>query len=154
MLGGGYEDLLYSKEFILGNQHPLKKTRDIIAACYEDEVAQFPQVEPNDSPEKFQEYKQSVQKAFTDATGIDGNKAEKAIRRMSTQNVSPIIRFLADLLAPLGAMMDGKTGEFWRSYLANKKNDTTNEDSSQNENYEQYGSGSEGIEGLDPNSIL
>lgn len=29
----------------------------------------------------------------------------------------PFIRFLADLLAPIGAMMGGKMGEFWKNYL-------------------------------------
>lgn len=35
----------------------------------------------------------------------------------SSSNIHPTIRFLADLLAPLGAMFNGETGDFWREYL-------------------------------------
>jgi hypothetical protein len=30
------------------------------------------------------------------------------------------VRFLADLFAPLGALMPGEVGDFWREYLSNK----------------------------------
>ncbi len=154
ILWGGYEDLVYAKDFILWDKHPLRKSRDAIIAGFEDEVAQIPEIDTKDGPEKVQEYRKSVEKAFTSSTGIEGRKAEKALQKMSHQKISPLIRFLADLFAPIGAMMDWKTGDFWRGYMNQRGADTKNENSASNENYEQYGKWSGGIEGLKPDSIL
>lgn len=117
VLGGSYEDLLYTGDFLLWENHIHKKNRDAVLAWFKDELAQLWDPDLTDS-KKVQEYKKSVEKAFTDATGVDGWKAEKAIGRISRSKLSPLVRFLADLLAPLGALMGGEVGEFWRKYMA------------------------------------
>lgn len=50
-------------------------------------------------------------------TGISRDKIEKMMGWVNRDKLHPFIRFLADLLAPIGAMMGGKMGEFWKNYL-------------------------------------
>lgn len=121
ILGSSYEDLIYSHDFLLGEDHPLKKSRDMVLSWFEDEVAQIESPDANNAtPEKIQAYKKSVGKAFTSSTGVDASRAEKAIKQISRNKLSPLMRFLADLFAPLGALMPGEVGDFWRDYLSNK----------------------------------
>jgi len=61
--------------------------------------------------ETDEQYTQRAEKDLKKQTGISMKEVPKNMK------ISPLVRFLADLLAPLGAMMGGKTGEFWRGYL-------------------------------------
>jgi hypothetical protein len=44
---------------------------------------------------------------------------ERVAKKISRSKLSPFVKFLADLFAPLGALMPGEVGEFWREYLKN-----------------------------------
>ncbi len=155
VLGASYEDLIYSRDFLLWPDHPLKKARDVVLQSFQDKLAQQDTPDPKTAtPEQIQAYRKNFKEAFSSTTGIDGNKAEVAIKKMSREGLSPLVRFFADMFAPLGALMPGEAGDFWREYLKSSQQDTKNENSSKNANYEQYGKGSEGIDGLEPGSIL
>lgn len=155
ILGGSYEDLIYSQNFLLWEDHPLKKSRDAVRTSFQDKSAQLevPDMK-NATPEKIQAYKKSLEQAFTESTGIDGKKAETAIKKISRNKLSPLVRFLADLFAPLGALMPWEVGDFWREYLQKSQEDLKSENSTNNANYEQYGKWSEGIDWLESGSIL
>lgn len=155
ILGSSYEDLIYSRDFLLWADHPLKKARDVVLQSFQDKLAQqdIPDL-ATATPEQIQVYKKNFKEAFSSTTGIDGDKAEIAIKKISRNGLSPLVRFFADMFAPLGALMPGEAGDFWREYLKNSQQDAKNENSSKNANYEQYGKGSEGIDGLEPGSIL
>lgn len=59
-----------------------------------------------------------MNKASKEATGMDYSRVTSMVNKASRfGKISPGLKFLADLLAPLGAMMGGATGDFWREYL-------------------------------------
>lgn len=120
-LGASYMDLLFSHDFLLWEEHNLKKSRDVVLAWFHDAVAEKPIPDPKTAtPEEMQEYRKSLKDEFGKATGVEGGKVETAIKHISRSQLSPFFRFLADIFAPFGAMFPGKAGDFWREYLANK----------------------------------
>ncbi len=73
------------------------------------------------TPEEMAEFRKSIKDEFQKATGVDGSKVETSIQHISRSQLSPFIRFLADIFAPFGAMFPGKAGDFWREYLKNQE---------------------------------
>lgn len=64
------------------------------------------------------EFQDAMNKASKEATGMDYSRVTSAVNKASRfGKISPGLKFLADLLAPLGAMMGGAAGDFWREYL-------------------------------------
>jgi hypothetical protein len=64
------------------------------------------------------EYTEALNKAAKDATGMDYKKLAKTVNTVrGTGKLSPFVKFLADLLAPIWALMWGEAWEFWRNYL-------------------------------------
>lgn len=116
VLGWSYNDLLFSDEFLLGDSHELKHTRDVIMQLMEDEMAQIPRPEPGDTA-GIQQYQQAAQNTISSNLGVNNGVAEKVMWHISRWNLSPFVRFLADLFAPLGALFGGEVGDFWRRYL-------------------------------------
>lgn len=116
VLGWSYNDLLFSDEFLLGDSHELKHTRDVIMQLLEDEMAQIPRPEPGDTA-GIQQYQQAAQNTISSNLGVNNGVAEKVMWHISRWNLSPFVRFLADLFAPLGALFGGEVGDFWRRYL-------------------------------------
>lgn len=49
--------------------------------------------------------------------GVSREKIEDQTRHFDIAHMDPSLKFLADLLAPLGAMLGGKSWEFWKKYL-------------------------------------
>lgn len=103
------QNLLLSKGFLRPDQDvPPKLSRDI-------------QVWKNQFQNREWE-KDEIRDARIDETlqgaGIDRESFEKSLPlNMDRSKMSPILLFFADLLAPLGATMWWKTGEFWRKYM-------------------------------------
>lgn len=122
VLGASYADLIYGdKQFILGEDHPLKKARDTILETLKDEDAQ----ETIDlTPDWIKKYEERLGKKITDATGLDGGKEIQQINKIirSWRKLSPFVKFLADLLAPFWALFPGEAGNFWRRYMAESGN--------------------------------
>jgi len=118
ILGWSYNDLLFGEKFILWDDHPLKKARDTILTLFRDEVAQIDTPENPESPEQVQKYKDSVQETMTNVTGVDSGTAERMAGKVSRWSLSPFVRLLADIIAPIGALMGGEVGDFWRKYLS------------------------------------
>lgn len=64
------------------------------------------------------EYRDALDRAAKDATGMDYKKLAKTVNTVrGNGKLSPFVKFLADLLAPIWALMPGETWEFWRNYL-------------------------------------
>jgi lysozyme family protein len=62
---------------------------------------------------------ENLNQALT-GTGMSSSEIEQSMRRwIDKKNLSPLVRFLADLLAPFWVMMWWETGEFWQKYLNN-----------------------------------
>lgn len=121
VVGASYMDLLFSREFLLGDDHPLKKSRDVILEGFHDAMAEKAPLDPKTAtPEEMSRYQQAMKDEFGKATGVEWGKVEKAIKHISRNQLSPFFRFLADIFAPFGALVPGKAGDFWREYLANK----------------------------------
>ena len=155
VLGGAYMDLICSRDFILGEKHDLKKSRDAMMNLFRDSLAARKIPDPKTAtPEEMAEYRKGIKEEFQNATGVSGEKVETAIKHIDKSKLSPLMRFLADIFAPFGALFPGKAGDFWREYLKNSENDQKNENSTNNPNYEQYGAWSGWIEWLEPGSIL
>lgn len=133
-------DLICSRDFILGEKHDLKKSRDAMMNLFRDSMAARKIPDPKTAtPEEMAEYRKGIKEEFQNATGVSGAKVETAIKHIDKSKLSPLMRFLADIFAPFGALFPGKAGDFWREYLKNSENDKNNENSTNNPNYEQYG---------------
>lgn len=116
VLWASYNDLIFSKDFILWEDHPLKNYRETMMKLMEDEIAQIPRPEPWDA--KWAEtYQNAVQEAIASNAGVSSSTAGDVMRQVSRGNLSPFVRFLADLFAPLGALFGWEVGDFWRRYL-------------------------------------
>lgn len=116
ILGAGYDDLI-SHENLLGSDHEINNLREQVLQSYKDSVAAMVEPDPND-PKAVEEYQKAAAQAFTEATGLPANTIQKMAQTMSTRdNLSPLVRALADIFAPLGALMGGEVGAFWRNYL-------------------------------------
>lgn len=117
ILGASYNDLI-SYENLLGPDHEINKIREQVLQQYQDSVAAMVEPDPND-PKAVEEYQKAASQAFTEATGLPANTVQKMAQTMSTRdNLSPLVRALADIFAPLGALMGGDVGAFWRNYLS------------------------------------
>lgn len=116
VLGWSYNDLLFSKNFLLWENHKLKHTRDVLTQLVQDEIAQIPVPEAGDA-EGTQKYQEEVVNAISSNTGASGDVAEKVMWQISRWNLSPFVRFLADLFAPLGSLFGWEVWDFWRNYL-------------------------------------
>jgi hypothetical protein len=56
------------------------------------------------------EYRDALDRAAKDATGMDYKKLAKTVNTVrGNGKLSPFVKFLADLLAPIGALMPGET---------------------------------------------
>ncbi len=116
ILGPNYDDLI-SHENLLGSDHEINNLREQILQLGQDGIAAIPEPDPND-PKAVEEYQKAAAQAFTEATGLPANTIQKMAQTMSTRdNLSPLVRALADIFAPLGALMGGEVGAFWRNYL-------------------------------------
>jgi len=78
ILGGSYTDLLFSEKFLLGDNHELKNTRDVLMQLLEDEVSQLPLPKPGDTT-GAQEYQKSIESAISSNTGVSGGVAKKVM---------------------------------------------------------------------------
>lgn len=116
VLGWSYTDLLFSEKFLLWDGHELEHPRDVLMQLLEDEVSQMPRPEPGDA-EAVQKYQASIESAISSNTGVSKGVAKKVMWQISRGNLSPFVRFLADLFAPIGALLAGEVGDFWRRYL-------------------------------------
>ena len=86
-----------------------KKFRGEKILSFQDAIAEKKVPDPKTAtPEEMAEYRKSLKNEFQSATGIEGEKVETAIQHISRSQLSPFIRFLADLFAPFGAMFPGK----------------------------------------------
>lgn len=83
--------------------------------------ADFPEWETGNK-----QYSESVKKFTESRTGYTtddiGELAQKVWRDTLSnpdkfKNISPFLKFLLDILAPFGSMIDGQPGDFWREYL-------------------------------------
>lgn len=81
--------------------------------------------------ETDQEYTQRVDDRLKKNTGLSMKEVSKV-----TGKLSPFVKFLADMLAPLGALMDWEVGEFWRNYM--KQNWTPEQQSKWANNSQKY----------------
>lgn len=117
ILGASYDDLI-SHENLLGSDHEINNLREQVLQSYKDSIAAMVEPDPND-PKAVEEYQKAAAQAFTEATGLHANTVQKMAQTMSTRdNLSPLVRALADIFAPLGALMGGDVGAFWRNYLS------------------------------------
>ncbi len=72
---------------------------------YKDSLASMGEPDLSD-PKAVEEYQKTAAQAFTQATGLPADTAQQMARTLSTrENLSPLVRALADILAPLGALM-------------------------------------------------
>lgn len=65
------------------------------------------------------EYLDALEKNARESTWMGVKQIERVAKKISRSKLSPFVKFLADLFAPLGALMPGEVGEFWREYLKN-----------------------------------
>lgn len=65
------------------------------------------------------EFQDALNKAAKSATGLDYNRIASTASKLSrwSGKLSPFVKFLADMMAPIWAMMGWESGEFWREYL-------------------------------------
>lgn len=85
---------------------------------YKDSVAAMVEPDPND-PKAVEEYQKAAAEQFTQTFGLPENTVQQMAKTLSTRdNLSPLVRALADIFAPLGALMGGDVGAFWRNYLS------------------------------------
>jgi CHAP domain len=116
VLWASYSDLIFH-ENLLGSDHEINKIREEMFQVYKDGLASMVEPDPND-PKAVEEYQKAAAEQFTQATGLPANTVQQVARTLSTRdNLSPLVRALADIFAPLGALMGGDIGEFWRNYL-------------------------------------
>lgn len=71
------------------------------------------------TPQQPEETVEVYKKRLKDSAGINTDKEIQNVQKsISRKWLSPFVKFLADLLAPLGALMGGEAGDFWRRYLS------------------------------------
>ena len=116
VLWASYSDLIFH-EHLLGADHEINKIREEMLQVYNDSLASMVEPDPSD-PKAVEEYQKAATEQFTQATGLPANTIQQITRTLSTRdNLSPLVRALADIFAPLGALMGGDVGAFWRNYL-------------------------------------
>ncbi len=116
VLWGSYSDLVFH-ENLLGADHEINKIREEMLQVYKDGLASMVEPDPSD-PKAVEEYQKAAAEQFTQATGLPANTVQQMARTLSTrENLSPLVRALADILAPLGALMGPPIWDFWRNYL-------------------------------------
>lgn len=116
VLWGSYSDLIFHED-LLGADHEINKIREEMLQVYKDSLASMGEPDLSD-PKAVEEYQKTAAQAFTQATGLPADTAQQMARTLSTrENLSPLVRALADILAPLGALMGPPIWDFWRNYL-------------------------------------
>ncbi len=63
------------------------------------------------------ESQEAYVKRIQEATGVNEKQMNKIAARVNKGWLSPFVKFLADLLAPIGAMMGWEVWDFWRKYM-------------------------------------
>ncbi len=113
-LGGSYIDILGWAPFtwLDSFQDSIKTARDLFKSGELGGISR----EDFKTDKEFQD---ALNQAAKKATGLDYTRMASTANKLSrwSGKLSPFVKFLADMIAPIGAMMGGESGEFWREYL-------------------------------------
>lgn len=113
-LGGSYIDILAwaPLTWLDSFQDSIKNARNLFKSVELGWIAR----EDFKTDKEFQD---ALNKAAKSATGVEYNRIASTVSKLSrwSGKLSPFVKFLADMIAPIWAMMGGESGEFWREYL-------------------------------------
>lgn len=114
ILGGSYVDIIAGAPFAwLDNFQP--SINSVRTALKESWFREGILREDFKTDKEFQD---ALERQAKSSTGMGVQQIERIAKKVSRSKLSPFVKFLADLLAPFGAMMPWETGAFWREYLA------------------------------------
>lgn len=113
IFGGSYVDILAWIPFVwLDN---LKPSLDSVRLSLKESWFREGILKEDFKTDK--EFQDALDKQAKSSTGMGIQKVERVAKKISRSKLSPFVKFLADLIAPFGAMMPGETWAFWREYL-------------------------------------
>lgn len=113
MFGGWYVDMLAGIPFT--GLDGFSKTLDFARTALKDGI--FREGILREDFQSDKEFQDALEKSARASTGLWVQQIEQVAKKISRSKLSPFMRLLADILAPIGAMMPGEAGEFWREYL-------------------------------------